>query len=90
VPVKLPRSGMTAAISTKQFDGAVDAPYRRGVPPDIEVPEAAEVIPNSIEDPVLQAALRSLARAWGSADGRVMLQISLTLGQSRCESRLTV
>ncbi|MFM9957304.1 MAG: S41 family peptidase [Phycisphaerales bacterium] len=61
VPVKLPRSGMTAAISTKQFDGAVDVPYRRGVPPDIAVAEAPEVVPNSDADPVLAAAMKALA-----------------------------
>ena len=41
VKVQLPRTGLLVNVSTKQFDGAVDVPYRRGVPPDIAVKENA-------------------------------------------------
>jgi|GEM_PF-6985311 hypothetical protein len=60
VEVSLPQSGLSVAVSTKQFDGSVDVPYRRGVPPDVLVRAAKGVELNSSADPVLKAALKYL------------------------------
>ncbi len=58
--VTLPNSKIEVAVSTKQFDGAVDVPYRRGVPPDIAVRPNPEAIPNTKQDATFQAALKYL------------------------------
>jgi hypothetical protein len=57
VPVKLPRTGLEVAVSTKEFVGSVDVPYRRGVPPDVEVSTASAADP----DPVILAGVRKIS-----------------------------
>ncbi|MFA6046033.1 MAG: S41 family peptidase [Phycisphaerales bacterium] len=64
VRVKLPRTGLEVALSTKQFDGAVDVPLRRGVPPDVQVKCPASIPEGSENDPVVRAGIEA-ARAEG-------------------------
>ena len=60
VEAPLPKTGLSVAISTKRFDGAVNVPFRRGVPPDFVVRQIPGVAQNSPADPVLRAALKQL------------------------------
>jgi hypothetical protein len=60
VKVTLPRSGFAVAVSTKQFDGAVDVPLRHTVPPDVFVMEGPIQLMGTADDPVVKAALELL------------------------------
>jgi hypothetical protein len=56
--VTFPRTNLQIAVSTKEFIGAVDVPYRRGVPPDVVVRSTRAVDPG--DDAAISAALETL------------------------------
>jgi C-terminal processing protease CtpA/Prc len=67
VEFALPRTKMTIAVSTKEFIGAVDVPYRRGVPPDIAVGDDPAALRYSAGDAAYQEAVRVLRAKSGRA-----------------------
>lgn len=60
IPFTLPNSKLVVAVSSKQFDGALELPLRKGIPPDIRVKSDPTAQRNSAKDPVLKAAITLL------------------------------